>query len=57
MKKIGLTRKETGRLTLRLFNRLYRHYKDDFDAELRMTRAGVTYDDLRREEQASEEWL
>lgn len=38
-----LTFKETGRLTLRMFLKLYKHYKDMFDAELMLQRGGMTY--------------
>ena len=46
-----------GRLTLSLFYRLYQHYKDDFDNEMRMQKANVTYAEAYARAQKSEEWL
>jgi hypothetical protein len=40
---LRLTFKETGRLTLHMFLKLYKHYKDMFDAELVLQRSGTTY--------------
>ena len=55
--KLNLTDKEVGRLTITTFNRLYGHYKDNFDIEMRMRLANVTYSELYEQEQKSEEWL
>lgn len=41
--RLRLTFKETGRLTLNMFLKLYKHYKDMFDAELVLQRSGTTY--------------
>lgn len=55
--KLNLTFKETGRLSLRMFNKLYQHYKDNFDMEMRLMNANVTYEDAFKKSQQSEEWL
>ena len=41
--KLGLSIKEIGRLTMRTFNRLYKHYKSTFDFELYLRLARKTY--------------
>ena len=55
--KLGLTFKETGRLTLYVFNKLYQHYKDDFDLELRLKNNNMTYEELYNKSQNNEEWF
>ena len=54
---MGLRLKETGRLSLRMFMRLYRHYKDTFDLEMRLSQANMTYQELHNKQQAEEEWF
>jgi hypothetical protein len=56
-KKLGLDHKEVGRLTLTLFNKLYQHYKDDFDIELRLKKSNITYEEVYRNSQKSDEWF
>lgn len=55
--RLGLTFRETGRLTLNAFCRLYGHYKDTFDREMLFARGGVTYARAARDARKSEEWL
>lgn len=55
--KLGLSFKETGRLTLTIFNKLYQHYKDNWDLEMLMTVSRKTYKDVREKQQQSEEWF
>jgi hypothetical protein len=55
--KLGLSLKETGRLTLRTFNKLYQHYKDDWDLEMRLRNANMTYEEAFIKSQESEEWF
>lgn len=55
--KLHLTLKETGRLTLTTFNRLYEHYKDAWDAEMRLAKANVTYREAYNKAQREEEWF
>lgn len=55
--KLGLTFKETGRLTLTTFNKLYQHYKDNWDLEMLMTASRKTYKDVHEKQQQSEEWF
>lgn len=55
--KLGLTFKETGRLTLTIFNKLYQHYKDNWDLEMLMTASRKTYKDVHEKQQQSEEWF
>ena len=52
-----LTDKETGRLTMTTFNKLYGHYKDTFDLEMRMTHNNITYRELYQKMQQDEEWF
>lgn len=44
-------------MTLRLFNKLYQHYKNTFDMEMRLTKANMTYEELYIKSQKEEEWL
>lgn len=55
--KLRLSMKETGRLTLTMFNRLYAHYKDTFDTEMRLKNANVTYAEAYQQAQRAEEWF
>ena len=55
--KLNLSFKETGRLTLTMFNKLYAHYKNDWDYEMRLFNANMTYDEAFRQAQKDEEWL
>ena len=55
--KLGLTFKETGRLTLTIFNKLYQHYKDNWDLEMLMTASRKTYKDIYKKQQQAEEWF
>ena len=55
--KLNLSFKETGRLTLRMFGRLYQYYKDDFDIEMRLWQSHKTYADVAREQHQDDEWL
>ena len=55
--KLGLTFKETGRLTVTMFNRLYGHYKAVFDLEMRLKNANITYAEAWARSQKEEEWL
>lgn len=52
-----LDKKETGRLTIRQFLDLYQAYKDTFDTELMLMLSHKTYLDLKKQQEASEEWL
>lgn len=49
--------KETGRLTLTMFNKMYGHYKDNFDLEMRLKNANMTYEEAYKKSQEAEEWL
>lgn len=55
--KLNLSFRETGRLTLKTFNKLYGHYKDDWDMEMLLTSSRMTYAQIRRKSQESEEWF
>ena len=55
--KLNLSFKETGRLTYRLFSKLYQHYKNNFDLELQMKIKNVTYGELYNRQQQEDEWL
>lgn len=49
--------KETGRLTLTMFYKLYNHYKDTFDLEMRLRNANMTYEDAYNKTEKDEEWF
>lgn len=55
--KLGLSYREVGRLTLSLFNKLYMHYKNTFDFEMRLFKANMTYEEAYTQSQKSEEWF
>lgn len=55
--KLGFEYKDIGRLTLTLFNKMYKHYKDTFDMELRLKNANITYQEAFTKQQESEEWF
>lgn len=55
--KLNLSFKETGRLTLNMFNRLHQHYKDNWDMEMQMVAAHMTYRALYIKSQQDEEWF
>lgn len=40
-----------------MFNKLYRHYKDNFDYEMRLKNANVTYAEAYAQSQKDEEWF
>lgn len=40
-----------------MFNKLYKHYKDTFDMELRLNKANVTYEEAYERAQKAEEWF
>ena len=44
-------------MTLTLFNKLHQHYKDNFDMEMRLNKANMTYQELYIKSQKEEEWL
>lgn len=52
-----MTFKEVGRLSLTMFNKLYTHYKNDFDFETTLRRANLTYKEAFKRSQESEEWI
>lgn len=55
--KLNLTIKETGRLTVTMFNKLFGHYKNMFDVEMRLTASNTTYSDAFKKQQQDEEWF
>lgn len=55
--KLGLTHTETGRITLTLFNKLYKHYKNTFDFELRLRQTNTTYEEAYKKSNDAEEWF
>lgn len=40
-----------------MFNKLYGHYKDTWDYEMILTRAGMTHDQAFEKAQKDEEWF
>lgn len=55
--KLGLSFRETGRLTLTTFNKLYSHYKNSFDLEMRLKASNTTYSELQIKSQKAESWF
>lgn len=55
--KLGLTFKETGRITLTLFNKLYHHYKNAFDLEMRLHQTNTTYAEAYQKDIDAQEWF
>ena len=55
--KLGLSFRETGRITLRLFNKLYKHYKEAFDLEMRLKATNTTYEEAYKKANADLEWF
>lgn len=53
--KLHLTTREIGRMTLRLWSKLYKYYKDDFDTELMLKLTGTTYKKLSAKIKAKKE--
>lgn len=44
-------------MTLTLFNKFYKNYKDDFDLEMMLKKTGTTYAKAYKKAQDSEEWF
>ena len=40
-----------------MFQRLYGHYKNNWDLEMRLTQANMTYEEAWIKSQQDEEWL
>ena len=55
--KLGLTLKESGRLTFKQFIEMYQAYKDTFDTELILFYTTTTYSDLKNKSEESDEWI
>lgn len=55
--KLNLSFKETGRLTMTMFNKLYGHYKNTWGLEMRLAHANMTYAEAFAKAQQDEEWL
>lgn len=55
--KLGLTLKESGRLTYGQFKDLYRAYQNTFDVEMILFHTRTTYEALRNKAEESDEWL
>lgn len=49
--------KEVGRLTYRLFKKLYQHYKNEFDKEMLMKATNTTYQKLKEKAEESDRWF
>lgn len=44
-------------MTITLFNKLYAHYKDDFDLETILRASSTTYAELYEKTQNEQEWF
>lgn len=40
-----------------MFNKLYGHYKDTFDLEMRLSKANLTYEEAYIQSMKAEEWF
>jgi hypothetical protein len=40
-----------------MFNKLYAHYKDNWDMEMRLRKIGMTYSEMYEKSMADEEWF
>lgn len=54
---MNLSFKETGRLTVTMFNKLYGHYKNMWDLEMRLTNCNVTHAEAYAKSLQDEEWF
>ena len=55
--KLGIDYNKVGRLTLTLFNKLYKHYKNEFDKELLLTANKITYAEATKRTYEEQEWF
>lgn len=55
--KLNLSIKEIGRMTVTTFNKLYGHYKDDWDMEMSLWHTKTTYRQSYLQSQEAEEWF
>lgn len=44
-------------MTLNLFLKLYKHYKDDFDLEMKLKNSNKTYAEIYAKVRKSDEWF
>ena len=44
-------------MTLTTFNKLYEHYKDIFDLEMKLKNANMTYKEAYNKAQRAAEWI
>lgn len=52
-----LPEKRVGRLTFRLFLKLYQHYKNEFDKEMLMKTTSTTYKKLKEKQELSDKYF
>ena len=55
--RLRLSDKETGRLTLRMFNKMYGYYKAMWSYEMRLAHTNTTFEEAERLAQKEQEWL
>ena len=55
--KLNLSFHETGRLTLTMFNKLYGHYRNMWDLEMRLSHANMTHSEAYNKSLKDEEWF
>ena len=53
--RLGMTYKQVGRITMRLFHRLYFHYRNTWSLEMRLAKANMTYDELAEKVKENED--
>lgn len=44
-------------MTLTLFNRLYKHWKDHWSLEMRLTQSNTTFDEAHTQSMKEQEWF
>ncbi len=55
--RLGLTIREIGHLSVRLFMRLYGHYQTTWSREMKLTQANMTYAEFNKKQQEAEDWF
>lgn len=54
---MNLSFKETGKMTVRMFNKFYEHYENTWDFEMRLSKANMTHEEAFVKSQKEEEWF
>ena len=55
--KLNLSFKETGKMTLTMFNKFYQHYQDNWGMEMRLSKGNMTYSEAKAKAREAEDWF